>query len=105
MAKIQKIFNISFVLNKKVLILFNTMNKMNKILSIFIPHWGIFARYAISVCNKTFCCAPPHLSRLAQQIVDLLADIVDASGDMGSKRKKNTDELLHHRRIAIHLHG
>ena len=42
MAKIQKIFNISFVLNKKVLILFNTMNKMNKILSIFIPHWGIF---------------------------------------------------------------
>ena len=31
MAKIQKIFNISFVLNKKVLILFNTMNKMNKI--------------------------------------------------------------------------
>ena len=40
MAKIQKIFNISFVLNKKVLILFNTMNKMNKILSIFIPHWG-----------------------------------------------------------------
>ena len=30
MAKIQKIFNISFVLNKKVLILFNTMNKMNK---------------------------------------------------------------------------
>lgn len=48
---------------------------------------------------------PPILSRLAQQIVDLLADIVDASGDMGSKRKKNTDELLHHRRIAIHLHG
>lgn len=30
-AKIQKIFNISFVLNKKVLILFNTMGKMNKI--------------------------------------------------------------------------
>ncbi len=30
MAKIQKIFNISFVLNKKVLILFNTMDKMNK---------------------------------------------------------------------------
>ena len=54
MAKIQKIFNISFVLNKKVLILFNTMNKMNKILSIFIPHWGIFARYAISVCNKIY---------------------------------------------------
>ena len=49
--------------------------------------------------------APPILSRLAQQIVDLLADIVDAGGDMGSKRKKNTDELLHHRRIAIHLHG
>ena len=34
MAKIQKIFNISFVLNKKVLILFNTMNKMNKISTI-----------------------------------------------------------------------
>ena len=29
-TKIQKIFNISFVLNKKVLILFNTMDKMNK---------------------------------------------------------------------------
>ena len=54
MAKIQKIFNISFVLNKKVLILFNTMNKMNKILSIFIPHWGIFARYAISVFNRIY---------------------------------------------------
>ena len=22
--------------------------------SIFIPHWGIFARYAISVCNKIY---------------------------------------------------
>ena len=30
MAKIQKIFNKSFVLNKKVLILFNTMDRMNK---------------------------------------------------------------------------
>ena len=49
--------------------------------------------------------APPHLSRLAQQIVDLLADIIDAGGDMGSKRKKNTDELLHHRRIAVYLHS
>ena len=29
-AKIQKIFNITFVLNKKVQILFNTTNKMNK---------------------------------------------------------------------------
>jgi len=54
MAKIQKIFNISFVLNKKVLILFNTMNKMNKILSIFIPHWRIFSHDAISVCNKFY---------------------------------------------------
>ena len=31
----KKIFNISFVLNKKVLILFNTMDKMNKISTIF----------------------------------------------------------------------
>ena len=40
MAKIQKIFNISFVLNKKVLILFNTMDKMNKI-STFVPHLSV----------------------------------------------------------------
>ena len=55
--------------------------------------------------DKNLLLCSPILSRLAQQIVDLLADIVDAGGDMGSKRKKNTDELLHHRRIAIHLHG
>ena len=36
----KKIFNISFVLNKKVLILFNTMDKMNKI-STFVPHLSV----------------------------------------------------------------
>ena len=44
--------------------------------------------------DKNLLLCSPHLSRLAQQIVDLLADIVDAGGDMGSQRKKNTDELL-----------
>ena len=44
MAKIQKIFNISFVLNKKVLILFNTMNGMNKISTILFvfPQLAVF---------------------------------------------------------------
>ena len=73
MAKIQKIFNISFVLNKKVLILFNTMNKMNKILSIFIPHWGIFARYAIFGCNKIYPIAEslPMYSTLLKYDINL----------------------------------
>ena len=67
--------------------------------------FSIVSLHTLLFYTKTSHSPSPHLSRLAQQIVNLLADIVDAGGDMGSQRKKNTDELLHHRRIAIHLHG
>ncbi len=50
MAKIQKIFNISFVLNKKVLILFNTMNKMNKNYTLY---WHLKLECTIESCRTT----------------------------------------------------
>ena len=42
-------------------------------LSIFIPHWGIFARYAISVCNKIypFAAALPMYSTLLKYDINL----------------------------------
>ena len=49
-AKIRKIFNISSVLNKKVLILFNTMNKMNKNST---SYWYLKLECTVESCRTT----------------------------------------------------
>jgi len=52
-TKIQKIFILFFVLNKKVLILFNTKNRMNKI-STFIPHLSATS-FIVNIRYSSYC--------------------------------------------------